>query len=79
MFYDCWSGFDVWKWTNYPPMQTLENLGRSAGLFTTRWFAAYERPDRYSWAIEPRPARLQAAYSVCISTIPSASWSGPMS
>ena len=40
VFYDCRSGFDVWKMANYPPIR----------------LAAYERPDRYGWTLGSRPA-----------------------
>lgn len=50
MFYYCWSDYDVWKWTNYPPLRSIEDLAPT-GLFTENWLGAYSRPNRYSWAI----------------------------
>lgn len=51
MFRNCWSDIQVTQWTNYAPMKTLEDVRQRAGMFTPQWLAAYERPDRYSWAI----------------------------
>jgi len=51
IFRNCWSEHNVWKWTNYPSLRSADNFP-AAGLFTEKWFAAYDRPDRYSWAIE---------------------------
>lgn len=47
----CLSDYEVWRWTSYPKVECLEDVRREAGLFTEKWFAAYGRPDRYSWAI----------------------------
>ena len=51
IYENCWSNFEVWKWTNYRRMTCPADVQREAGLFTDGWFAAYSRPDRYSWAI----------------------------
>lgn len=51
IYYHCWQDKDVWKWTNYAPMDCIAQVITSANMFTPRWLGAYERPDRYSWAI----------------------------
>ena len=51
MFEHCWRHHDVWKWTNYQPMNTIEDVIRNANMFTPNWLGAYDRPNRYSWAI----------------------------
>ena len=52
MFHNCWSDPDVWKWTNYAPMHCIQDVIISAEMFTEKWLGAYERPNRYSWAIQ---------------------------
>lgn len=54
MFRHCWSKRDVWKWTNYAPMETIDDVMNRANMFTPRWLGAYDRPDRYSWAIHSK-------------------------
>lgn len=51
----CLSDYEVWRWTNYPQVGSLDEMQTKAGLFTENWFAAYDRPDRYSWAIAEKP------------------------
>lgn len=51
----CLSDNQVWRWTSYPQMEGIWEAQSKAGLFTPNWFAAYERPDRYSWAIAEKP------------------------
>lgn len=48
----CWSDRDIWKWTNYKPMKCPEDVKDVAGLFTENWLGAYERANRYNWAIQ---------------------------
>lgn len=52
IFYNCWSDKEVWKWTNYAPMDCIEDVMANADMFTDNWLNAYERKNRYSWAIE---------------------------
>lgn len=52
IFKNCWSDYEVWKWTNYAPMKNLDDVKNRASMFTENWLMAYERPDRYSWAME---------------------------
>lgn len=52
IYNNCWRHFDVWKWSNYAPMTCPEEVITSAGMFTEKWLRAYERPDRYNWAIQ---------------------------
>ena len=51
----CLSDYQVWRWTNYPKMESLEDVKKEAGLFTPNWFSAYDRLSRYSWAIAEKP------------------------
>lgn len=52
IYKNCWSDYEVWKWTNYAPMRSVEDVRTNANMFTQAWFDAYDRPNRYSWAIE---------------------------
>ena len=52
IYNNCWSDRDIWKWTNYKPMPCLEAVQSVAGMFTEKWLGAYERANRYSWAIQ---------------------------
>jgi len=51
VYENCWKHYDVWKWTNYQPMNTLDEVKTNANMFTDNWFCAYSRDNRYSWAI----------------------------
>ena len=51
MYRNCWSEYDVWKWTNYVPMDCLDDVKTKANMFTENWLS-YDNPRRYSWAIE---------------------------
>ncbi|MDF2590435.1 MAG: Acetyltransferase, including N-acetylase of ribosomal protein [Anaerocolumna sp.] len=51
IFNNCWSDFNVWKWTSYKPMKSVQDVIHIAEMFTDGWLGAYERPNRYSWAI----------------------------
>lgn len=52
IYRSCWSDPEVWKWTNYAPMPCIGDVITCAGMFTEKWLGAYERPNRYSWAME---------------------------
>jgi ribosomal-protein-alanine N-acetyltransferase len=52
MFYNVWSNFDVWKWTNYEPMNSIDDVLTLNNIFTDYWFAKYEKSDYYSWAMQ---------------------------
>lgn len=52
IFYNCWSDPDVWKWTNYEPMNSIDDVLTLNNIFTDFWFAKYEKPDFYNWAIQ---------------------------
>lgn len=52
IFNNCWSDKEVWKWTNYKPMNSVSDVIYSAGMFTEGWLGAYDRLNRYSWAIQ---------------------------
>lgn len=51
-FNHCWCEQDVWKWTSYAPMKNLEEVKTKANMFTDNWIKAYDRLNRYSWAIQ---------------------------
>ncbi|MBO4932379.1 MAG: GNAT family N-acetyltransferase, partial [Clostridia bacterium] len=51
MYRNCWSEYDVWKWTNYVPMDCLDDVKTKANMFTEKWLS-YDNPRRYSWAME---------------------------
>ncbi len=52
IFYNCWSDLEVWKWTCYKPMKNVEDVINIAKMFTDEWLDAYDRLNRYSWAIQ---------------------------
>lgn len=51
IFNNCWNDYDVWKWTNYAPMHSVEDV-LAADMFTENWLGAYCYTKRYSWAIQ---------------------------
>ena len=52
IYHNCWSDPDVWKWTNYEPMDSIDEVCTLNNIFTDHWFARYEKLDWYSWAIQ---------------------------
>lgn len=52
IFINCWSDLEVTKWLRYKPMQCVEDVINNAEMFTDKWLGAYDRPNRYSWAIQ---------------------------
>ena len=52
IYENCWSEYDVWKWTNYAPMHCRDDIINVAGMFTERWLGGYSKPNRYCWAIQ---------------------------
>ena len=52
MFHNVWSNFDVWKWTNYEPMNSIDDILNLNNIFTDYWFAKYEKSDYYNWAMQ---------------------------
>ena len=50
MFENCWRHKAVTRWTSYAPMNCLEDVQKSAEMFTEKWLR-YDNPKRYSWAI----------------------------
>ena len=52
IYYNCWSDMEVWKWTNYAPMSCIADVITNANMFTNNWLDAYEKSNRYSWAIQ---------------------------
>lgn len=51
MYDNCFSDYDVWKWTNYKKMDSIDDVMIKGDMFTPKWFEAYNKPTRYSWAI----------------------------
>ena len=52
MFHNCWNNFDVWKWTAYEPMDSIEDVLTLNNIFTDYWFGKYRQSDFYNWAIQ---------------------------
>jgi len=52
MFHNVWSNYDVWKWSNYEPMNSIEDVLHLNNIFTDYWFAKYDNLDYYNWAIQ---------------------------
>ena len=52
MFDNCWSDFDVWKWSSYDPMNSVSDVLKLNNIFTDFWFAKYEKQNHYDWAIQ---------------------------
>ena len=52
MFHNVWDNFDGWKWTNYKPMNSIDDVLTLNNIFTDSWFAQYEKPNFYNWAIQ---------------------------
>ncbi|MCL2203731.1 MAG: GNAT family N-acetyltransferase [Defluviitaleaceae bacterium] len=52
MFYNVWSNYNVLKWTNYEPMNSIEDVLYPNKIFTEKWFAKYDNLDYYNWAIQ---------------------------
>jgi ribosomal-protein-alanine N-acetyltransferase len=57
IFHNCWADPEVWKWTCYAKMESLEDVMSKADMFTPGWLNAYQRNDRYNWAIELKENR----------------------
>ena len=51
MFHNCWNNFNVWRWTNYEPMNSVEDVLTLNNIFTDYWFGKYRQADYYNWAI----------------------------
>lgn len=51
MFHNCWSDFDVWKWTSYDVMVSVDDVITKNGLFTDWWLGLYANANRYNWAV----------------------------
>ena len=48
---NCLSDHEVWKWSTYNPMNCIEDAVNIEKLFTEKWFARYDNPNHYNWAI----------------------------
>ena len=49
---NCLSDHEVWKWSTYCPMNCIEDAVNVEKQFTEKWFAQYDNPNFYNWAIE---------------------------
>lgn len=52
IYNNCWSNPDVWKWSNYEPMDSFDDVFLLNNIFTDFWFSKYKKLDRYDWAIQ---------------------------
>jgi len=52
MFYNVWNNYDVWKWSMYEQMNSIDDVLKLNNIFTDFWFAKYDKPDFYNWAIQ---------------------------
>lgn len=51
IYHHCWSDPDVWKWSSYEPMDSIDDVF-TLNIFTDFWFAKYEKLNYYDWAIQ---------------------------
>ena len=51
-YYNCWNNPDVWKWSSYDPMNSIDDVLSPNNIFTDFWFAKYEKQNHYDWAIQ---------------------------
>jgi ribosomal-protein-alanine N-acetyltransferase len=49
---NCLSEYDVWKWSNYNPINCIEDVTNVEKQFTEKWFVQYDNLNHYNWAIE---------------------------
>jgi len=52
MFYNCWNNYNIWKWTNYEPMDSIEDVLTLNNIFTDYWFGKYRQSNYYNWAMQ---------------------------
>jgi len=48
---NCLSDHEVWKWSRYHPITCMEDAVNVEKQFTEKWFAQYDQPNHYNWAI----------------------------
>jgi RimJ/RimL family protein N-acetyltransferase/enterochelin esterase-like enzyme len=51
IYHNCWSDPEIWKWTRYEPMDSIDDVIVLNNIFTDFWFSKYERLDNYDWAL----------------------------
>jgi [ribosomal protein S5]-alanine N-acetyltransferase len=54
IFRNCWCDPDVWEWTSYDPMNSMDDVLILNNIFTDYWFSKHEKPNYYNWAIQLR-------------------------
>ena len=52
LYNNCWSAPEVWKWSSYEPMDSIDDVVTLNNIFTDFWFAKYEKLDYYDWAMQ---------------------------
>jgi len=52
IYHNCWSDPDVWKWSSYEPMDSIDDVFTLNNIFTDFWFAKYDKLDHYDWAMQ---------------------------
>ena len=52
IYRNCWSDPDVWKWSSYEPMDSIDDVFILNNIFTDFWFSKYEKLEHYDWAIQ---------------------------
>jgi RimJ/RimL family protein N-acetyltransferase/enterochelin esterase-like enzyme len=57
IYHNCWSDPDVWKWSTYEPMDSMDDVFILNNIFTDFWFSKYRRLDYYDWAIQLKSSR----------------------
>lgn len=49
---NCLNDYEVWKWSNYCPMNCIEDAVNVEKQFTEKWFEQYNKLNHYNWAIQ---------------------------
>lgn len=51
---NCLSDHEVWKWSNYSPINCIEDALNIEKQFTEKWFRQYDSQSHYNWAIQSK-------------------------
>jgi RimJ/RimL family protein N-acetyltransferase/enterochelin esterase-like enzyme len=52
IYQNCWNDPDVWKWSSYEPMDSMDDVLVLNNIFTDFWFSKYEKLEHYDWVIQ---------------------------
>jgi RimJ/RimL family protein N-acetyltransferase/enterochelin esterase-like enzyme len=52
IYHNCWSNPEVWKWSSYEPMDSIDDVLILNNIFTDFWFSRYEKLEHYDWAVQ---------------------------